>query len=77
MDDKEIGIFETKTHLSEIIERVSRGETFYVTKRGTRVAELRPVAPKSRALTRGCAKNSDYWMDPNFDQTPTDFDEYT
>ncbi len=77
MDGKEIGIFDTKTRLSEIIERVSRGETFYVTKRGKRVAELRPVAHKTRTLTRGCAKNSDYWMDPNFGQTPDDFDEYT
>ena len=52
---KEIGVFETKTHLSEIFTRVVKGERFYVTKRGQRVAELRPVVGAEKmSLKRGC-----------------------
>lgn len=40
----EIGAYEAKTHLSEILERVRKGERFIITKHGRAVAELRPVA---------------------------------
>lgn len=39
----EIGTYEAKTHLPELIERVRRGERITITKRGKPVAELRPV----------------------------------
>lgn len=76
MKEDEIGLFETKTHLSEIIDKVRRGKTFIITKRGKRVAELRPIANQQKPLERGCAKNADYWMAPDFDDTPEDFSEY-
>jgi len=76
MEPKEIGVFDTKTHLSEIIEKVERGQRFYITKRGRRVAELRP-APADRQLVRGCAKNPNYKMASDFDDTPDDLSEYT
>jgi prevent-host-death family protein len=44
MKPKEIGAFEAKTRLSELLERVGRGEVYVITKRGRPVAELRPVA---------------------------------
>lgn len=37
----EIEAFEAKTRLSELLDRVARGETYCVTKRGKPVAELR------------------------------------
>lgn len=49
MIPKEIGVFETKTHLSEIIQKVQEGQTYYITKRGKQVAELRPMAPILRS----------------------------
>jgi len=36
-----IGLFEAKTHLSAIIEKVRNGESFTITHRGKPVAELR------------------------------------
>ena len=72
----EIGVFESKTHLSEILERVERGERFYITKRGRRVAELRPVEPEQKKLTLGCARNDEFWMAPDFDEPLEDFEEY-
>jgi prevent-host-death family protein len=76
MEPKEIGVFDTKTHLSEIIEKVERGQVFYITKRGRRVAELRPAPVERQWLVRGCAKNPGYKMAPDFDETPEDFSEY-
>ena len=40
----EIGAYEAKTHLSELLERVRRGERFTITKHGAPVAELVPAA---------------------------------
>ncbi|MGH8225971.1 MAG: type II toxin-antitoxin system Phd/YefM family antitoxin [Gammaproteobacteria bacterium] len=42
--DREVGIFETKTHLSALLARVARGERFTITRRGKPVAELIPPA---------------------------------
>ncbi|MBW2736268.1 MAG: hypothetical protein JRH20_28100, partial [Deltaproteobacteria bacterium] len=63
----EIGVFETKTHLSEILQRVMAGEHFYITRRGKRIAELRPTDRAKRPLERGCAKNTGYRMADDFD----------
>jgi prevent-host-death family protein len=76
MKVQEIGIFETKTHLSELIQRVAAGERFYITRRGERVAELRPVAPERLRLERGCAANAAYRMAPDFDEELEDLAEY-
>ena len=41
---REIGAFEAKTHLSELLAAVEAGEAFTITRRGKPVAELRPVS---------------------------------
>jgi len=38
----EVGSFEAKTHLSELLDRASRGERIVITKRGKAVAMLVP-----------------------------------
>jgi prevent-host-death family protein len=50
-----IGAFEAKTRLSELLEQVSRGRSFVITRRGRPIAELRPAGggPKLRF---GCDK---------------------
>lgn len=47
---REIGAFEAKTHLSELLAAVEKGEIFIITRRGKPVAELRPLraAPSTR-----------------------------
>jgi prevent-host-death family protein len=47
MKPKEIGAFEAKTRLSELLERVSRGQVYVITKRGRPVAELRPLTERT------------------------------
>ncbi len=43
-----VGWFEAKTHLSELLERVSNGEEFTITKHGKAVARLVPM-PEAKA----------------------------
>jgi prevent-host-death family protein len=74
---KEIGLFDAKTTLSELIKRVMAGDRFYITRRGQRVAELRPVAADKKPLERGCARNDGYFMSSDFDDPIEDLKEYT
>ena len=48
MQPRVIGAFEAKTRLSELLEHVSRGQVYRITRRGKAVAELRPVTPSDR-----------------------------
>ena len=53
MDPEDIGAFEAKTRLSELLEKVQRGHVYRITKRGKPVAELRPVSRAERRPTFG------------------------
>jgi len=44
-----IGAYEAKTHFSQLIERVARGERITITRHNTPVAMLQPVAPQPAA----------------------------
>ncbi|QEU06583.1 type II toxin-antitoxin system Phd/YefM family antitoxin [Paracoccus yeei] len=46
---REIGAFEAKTHLSELLGAASAGETVTITKRGKPVARLVPPVASDRA----------------------------
>lgn len=46
-----VGAFDAKTHLSELLERVSRGETITITRHGIPTAMLVPVQAASPKLT--------------------------
>jgi prevent-host-death family protein len=41
----EIGVFEAKNRLSELLDRVERGERVTITRRGKPVATLAPLVP--------------------------------
>ena len=38
-----VGAFDAKTHLNALLERVSRGETIQITRRGVPIAKLVPA----------------------------------
>ena len=42
---RQVGAFEAKTHLSELLATVEAGEEITITRRGRAVARLVPVAP--------------------------------
>ena len=46
-----IGAFEAKTHLSELLDRVARGEKIVITRHGVPAAMLVPVQEEERKLT--------------------------
>jgi len=45
-----IGAFEAKTHLSDLLDRVSKGETITITRHGVPAAMLVPVGGKGKKL---------------------------
>ncbi len=47
-----IGAFEAKTRFSTLLERVAKGETVTITRHGTPVARLVPVAPAADQAKR-------------------------
>jgi prevent-host-death family protein len=47
-----VGSYEAKTHLSQLLDRVSRGESFTITKHGTPVARLIPLEEKPQTDVR-------------------------
>ena len=53
-----VNIHQAKTHLSEYLERLAKGETIILCKRNIPVAEIRPL-PRARQTKRpiGLAKN--------------------
>lgn len=74
MKTKEIGAFEAKTRLSELLERVDRGQVYVITKRGRPVAELRPV-PGRTGLRFGCDEGR-ITIGDDFDAPLRDMQEY-
>jgi prevent-host-death family protein len=46
-----VGAFEAKTHLSELLNRVSKGETITITRHGVPAAMLVPVGQTGKKLT--------------------------
>lgn len=74
--NEKLGIFEAKTRLSEVIQRVEHGEHFLITRRGRVVAELRPIPEHKSPLSRGCAAHPNYRMAPDFDEPLSDLKDY-
>lgn len=52
MGTRDIGIKELRNHTSEVIDAVSEGEIVFLTRRGIRVAEIRPVGGEAAARRR-------------------------
>jgi prevent-host-death family protein len=76
MNIREVGAFEAKTHLSQLLDVVEKGDRIIITRHGKRIAELSPVM-KERKAVFGCAKGSGFYMAPDFDEPLEDFKEYT
>lgn len=53
---REVGTFEAKTHLSALLDEVSRGETIIITKRGRAVARLTPPDTPDREVAVAAAR---------------------
>lgn len=76
MDIEEIGAFEAKTRLSELLERVSRGHVYRITRRGKPIAELRPIAQAPQHPRFGSDRGR-VVIREDFDAPLPEFDKYT
>lgn len=45
----EVSVRELRNHTRDVIEAVEAGDVVYLTSRGRRIAEIRPLAPRSDA----------------------------
>jgi prevent-host-death family protein len=66
-----VNIHEAKTNLSKLLARVSAGEEVIITKAGTPVARLVPIAPKKKQRKLGSAAGKIY-IAPDFDDALPD-----
>jgi prevent-host-death family protein len=75
MESEDVGIFEAKTHLSQLVDRVaSGGVSFRITRRGKPVAELRAIEGKRRPLLKfGYGKRPGDFVSDDFDAPIEDF----
>lgn len=55
----EVGAYAAKTHLPALLERVARGESITITRRGKPVAELRPIGGQDRARLQAALERLD------------------
>ncbi len=71
--DKTVNIHEAKTHLSELLKRVMRGERVIIAKAGTPVAVLSPIneIPSQRIPGIDAGK---IIISPDFDAPLPEFD---
>ena len=76
MSPEDIGAYAAKTHFSRILEQVKAGKTFYITRRGKRVAELRPVSVAETSPRYGCDRGR-VTMTEDFDDPIPDLATYT
>jgi len=66
-----INIHEAKTHLSQYLDEVEKGERVVVCKRNRPMAEIRPITPRSAERRPiGLAKGTFMVPDSFFDELP-------
>jgi prevent-host-death family protein len=75
MDIEDIGAFEAKTRLSELLDQVAQGRRYRITKRGKPVAELRPIDDSTRRPQFGRDRGR-VVLGPDFDAPLADFKGY-
>ena len=56
-----IGAFEAKTHFANLLERVARGEQITITRHGTPVAKIVPIAgPDQNRIEQAIARMKEF-----------------
>jgi prevent-host-death family protein len=68
-----VNIFEAKTQLSKLVERVERGEDVIIARAGKPVARLTKLQPEKKPIIFGLMKG-EIWVADDFDDPlPEDF----
>lgn len=64
-----VNVYEAKTHLSQLLDRVARGEEIVIARAGRPVARLVPVTRRSERRTPGGWRGK-VQIAPDFDELP-------
>jgi prevent-host-death family protein len=72
-----VNVYEAKTHLSKLLERVERGETVVIARAGKPVAVLGPYVDPAMEPRRPGIWAGQVWMSDDFDDPLPEFEEYT
>ncbi|RME26425.1 MAG: type II toxin-antitoxin system prevent-host-death family antitoxin [Deltaproteobacteria bacterium] len=72
---EEIGAYRARVQFSRLLEKVRRGRRIFITRRGRRIAELRPVADENNRPAFGCDRGR-VQIGEDFDAPLPEFDEY-
>jgi prevent-host-death family protein len=72
-----VNVYEAKTHLSKLLERVERGETIVIARAGTPVAVLSPYVDTGKGARPLGIDRGSIWMSDDFDDPIPGFEEYT
>lgn len=55
--ENEIGVFEAKTHFSQVVDNVERGADYTVTRRGKPVAKIIPIEKEPEVTFQQAVEN--------------------
>ena len=66
-----INVYEAKTHLSKLLDRVANGEEIVLGKAGKPMARLVPYRERRQPRAPGRLAGK-IWIAPDFDETPED-----
>jgi len=71
----QVNIAEAKTHLSRLVQKALNGEEVIIARDNKAVVRLVPVDPPKQKREPGTARGR-VWAAADFDQTPSDLDDY-
>jgi prevent-host-death family protein len=66
-----VNVHAAKTHLSQLLEEVQRGEEITIAKAGKPVARLVPILPEAPLRKPGILRDH-IWIDPTWDPVASD-----
>jgi len=66
-----VNIYDAKTHLSKLLDRVERGEEIVIARAGRPIAKLVPIPRRTEPRKPGGWEGR-VWMAPDFDELPPD-----
>jgi prevent-host-death family protein len=70
---EQLNVYEAKTRLSQLLDRVEAGEEIVIARNGRPVARLVP-APRPAADRVPGALRDDLWISPDFDEPDDSFE---
>jgi len=73
----QFNIAEAKSHFSELVQKAMLGEEVVIARGNKPLLRLVPVEASMKARSPGSAKEKILHVAPDFDETPSDFAEYS